>query len=156
MIAKGTRHKDGAILARYLTTSKEREHAELWELRGFACSSIIDAFRSVHVMAAGTRCLAPFFHVYVRNPEGETLEPAQWEHAANCIERMLGLTILPSVSLPTAKATKPAAVAAAGPALEPEAPSSNSHGFMVWPPNQMSFKASAPRLSLAMSTAPAS
>jgi hypothetical protein len=62
---------------------------------------------------------------------------------------------LPPVSLPIENATRPAAVAAPGPALEPDAPSSGSHGFMVWPPNQMSFSASAPRLSLAISTAPA-
>src|SRR3981081_1267557 len=69
--------------------------------------------------------------------------------------RMLGLTILPPVSLPIAKPTNPAAVAAPGPALEPDDPSSISHGFMVWPPNQISLSASAPRLSLATSTAPA-
>ena len=64
--------------------------------------------------------------------------------------------MLPPVSLPMEKPTRPAAVAAPGPALEPEAPSSSSHGFMVWPPNQMSLSASAPRLSLAIRTAPAS
>ena len=64
--------------------------------------------------------------------------------------------MLPPVSLPMAKPTKPAAVAAPGPALDPDEPSSSSHGFIVWPPNQMSFSASAPRLSLATSTAPAS
>ena len=56
--------------------------------------------------------------------------------------RMLGATILPPVSLPTANPTKPAAVEAPGPALEPEAPSCRSQGFMVWPPNQMSLRAS--------------
>ena len=71
-------------------------------------------------------------------------------------QRMEGLTMLPSVSLPMAKATSPAAVAAPGPALEPDEPSSSSQGFMVWPPNQMSLSASAPMLSLATSTAPAS
>src|SRR5579864_5640948 len=70
-------------------------------------------------------------------------------------QRMLGPTMLPPVSLPTAKPTKPAAVAAPGPALDPDDPSSSSHGFMVCPPNQMSFNASAPRLSFATSTAPA-
>ena len=64
--------------------------------------------------------------------------------------------MLPPVSLPMEKPTNPAAVAAPGPALDPDAPSSNSHGFTVWPPNQMSLSASAPRLSLATSTAPAS
>ena len=70
-------------------------------------------------------------------------------------QRMAGAMMLPPVSLPIAKPTQPAAVAAPGPALLPEAPSSSSQGFMVWPPNQMSFSASAPRLSFATSTAPA-
>ena len=64
--------------------------------------------------------------------------------------------MLPPVSLPIEKPTSAAAVAAPGPALDPDAPSSSSHGFIVWPPNQMSFSASAPRHSFAISTAPAS
>src|SRR5277367_3743262 len=58
--------------------------------------------------------------------------------------RIDGLTMLPPVSLPMEKPTSPAAVAAPGPALDPDDPSSISHGFMVWPPNQMSFRANAP------------
>src|SRR5512137_1777717 len=71
-------------------------------------------------------------------------------------QRILGLTMLPPVSLPIANPTNPAAVAAPGPALDPDDPSSSSHGFIVWPPNQMSFSASAPSESLANITAPAS
>src|SRR6267154_5070483 len=71
-------------------------------------------------------------------------------------QRIAGLTMLPPVSLPTEKPTSPAAVAAPGPALDPDAPSSNSHGFIVWPPNQMSFNARAPSESFAISTAPPS
>src|ERR1700682_2497176 len=70
-------------------------------------------------------------------------------------QRMLGLIMLPPVSLPIEKPTRPAAGAAPGPALEPEAPSSSSHGFTVCPPNQISLSARAPRLSFATSTAPA-
>ena len=70
-------------------------------------------------------------------------------------QRIAGLTMLPPVSLPIEKATRAAAVAAPGPALEPDAPSSNSQGFMVCPPYQMSLSASAPRLNLAMRMAPA-
>ena len=44
-------------------------------------------------------------------------------------QRIDGLTMLPPVSLPIAKPTRPAAVAAPGPALEPDAPSSSSHGI---------------------------
>src|SRR5262249_22224708 len=70
--------------------------------------------------------------------------------------RIAGLTMLPPVSLPIENATSAAAVAAPGPALDPDAPSSRSHGFIVWPPNQMSLSASAPSESFAKSTAPAS
>jgi hypothetical protein len=91
MIVKGNPHSDGAVLARYLVAGKNGERAELWHLRGFASPGIVDAFRSVHVIASGTKCEAPFFHVYVRNREGETLDRDQWEYTANRIERMLGL-----------------------------------------------------------------
>src|SRR6185295_1674493 len=71
-------------------------------------------------------------------------------------QRIEGLTMLPPVSLPIEKDTSAAAVAAPGPALDPDAPSSKSQGFMVWPPNQISLSASAPSESFASSTAPAS
>src|SRR5436305_7753242 len=70
-------------------------------------------------------------------------------------QRMLGLTMLPPGSLPIEKPTRPAAVAAPGPALDPEEPSSSSQGFIVCPPNQTSFNASAPKLNFASNTAPA-
>ena len=77
MIGKGTPHNNGGRLARYLVTGKHGEHAELWELRGFASADIVDAFRSVHAMAEATQCEQPFFHLQVRNPEGETLTRQQ-------------------------------------------------------------------------------
>jgi Relaxase/Mobilisation nuclease domain len=91
MIAKGNTHDNGARLARYIVTGKEGEFAELWELRGFALRDITDAFRSVHVTAQKSQCKQPFFHVQVRNPEGETLTRSQWTMAAEKIEGMLGL-----------------------------------------------------------------
>src|ERR1700689_3217964 len=91
MIAKGTTHDNGVRLARYLITGKEGEIAALWELSGFASADIIEAFRSVHVMAAGTRCEHPFFHIQVRNRESECLTRDQWLIVADRIERILGL-----------------------------------------------------------------
>src|SRR5271154_5920312 len=69
-------------------------------------------------------------------------------------QRTVGPMMLPPDSLPMAKPTSPAAVAAPGPALEPDDPSASSHGFFVCPPNQISLSAKAPMLSLATSTAP--
>ena len=62
----------------------------------------------------------------------------------------------PSVSVPIAKPTRPAAVAAAGPAEEPLELRSVFHGFFVLPPNHTPPWASDPIDSLATSTAPAS
>jgi hypothetical protein len=92
MIAKGTTHNNGVRLAVYMTTSKEGERAELWQLRGFGATNIKDAFRDVQIMAGATKCEQPFFHVQVRNREGETLTRQQWEITADRIERMLGLS----------------------------------------------------------------
>ena len=72
--------------------SKDGERAETWQLRGFEATNIKDAFRDVEIMAGATKCEQPFFHVQLRNREGETLTRQQWEYAADRIERMLGLT----------------------------------------------------------------
>ena len=61
----------------------------------------------------------------------------------------------PSVSLPIAKGSAPAATADAGPADEPLLPCSRFHGLRVMPPNHTSPQASSPSESLAHSTAPA-
>jgi len=95
MIAKGTPHNNGVKLAAYLTTGKDNERATLWQLRGFASDDIREAFRSVHVMAEGTRAEQPFFHVQVRMPDGEALTREQWEHIADRIESKLRLTDQP-------------------------------------------------------------
>ncbi len=92
MISKGTTHNNGAKLAAYMETGKTGERAELWELRGFAATTIKDAFRCVDAMAGATNAEQPFFHVQVRNREGETLTRQQFAYAADRIERMLGLS----------------------------------------------------------------
>lgn len=92
MIAKGTTHNNGAKLADYMERSKDGQRSEIWELRGFEATNIKDAFRDVEIMARATKCEQPFFHVQLRNREGEKLTRQQWEYAADRIERMLGLT----------------------------------------------------------------
>src|SRR5215471_6648469 len=67
----------------------------------------------------------------------------------------LGETIDPSVSVPSEKPTRPAAVADADPALDPLEVASVFHGVFVMPWNQRPPCASAPIESLAISTAPA-
>ena len=91
MFAKGNPHNDGPYLARYLASeSKGNERAELAELRGFASDNIFDAFALGQLMASGTRCENPFFHVQVRLPKEEALSREQWQQAADFIEMQLG------------------------------------------------------------------
>ena len=92
MIGKGTPHNNGAKLATYMITGKDNEIAALWQLRGFASDNIVDAFRSIQCMALATKCEQPFFHVQVRNPEGEVLSRKQWEYVADRMEAKLGFT----------------------------------------------------------------
>ena len=62
----------------------------------------------------------------------------------------------PRVSVPIAKPTRPADVAAPGPADDPLELVSGAHGLRVNPPNHTPPCASAPIESFATSTAPAS
>ncbi len=55
----------------------------------------------------------------------------------------------------TAKGSAPATTAAAGPALDPDDPSSRFQGFFTLPPHHTSSNAISPVASLATSTAPA-
>src|SRR5579875_183013 len=69
--------------------------------------------------------------------------------------RVDGEEIEPSVSEPMEKATHPAAVAEADPAEDPLDPCFGFHGLRVRPPNHLSPMARAPRVVLAINTAPA-
>src|SRR5438132_9172670 len=79
-------------------------------------------------------------------------------------QAVLGETMEPRVSVPSAKPTRPAAVDAAEPAEDPLEPRSYSpfslaaavgQGLLVWPLAHWSPMASAPMESLANRTAPA-
>jgi hypothetical protein len=95
MIAKGNLHAHGVKLAAYLTANYANERAELAELRGFAALNIRDAFRDVHIQAAATRAEKPFFHAYVRAPEGEALTRETWQIFADRLEKRLGFADQP-------------------------------------------------------------
>jgi hypothetical protein len=95
MIAKGNLHAHGVKLAAYLTTGFADETAELFELRGFVADNIRDAFIDVQIQAQGTRATKPFFHAYVRAPEGEALSDELWQTFADRLEKRLGFADQP-------------------------------------------------------------
>ena len=78
------------LISRYLAADSKETNGPNGELRGFASDNIFDAFALGQLMASGTRCQKPFFHVQVRLPKGEALNRDQWQQAADLIEMQLG------------------------------------------------------------------
>lgn len=74
-----------------MTTGKNGERAELIEARGFLSDDLREGFRTIQAIAESqTRCEKPFFHAYVRLPEGEDLDAQAWLAVADRIEAALG------------------------------------------------------------------
>ena len=61
-------------------------------MRGFAATDIRDAFIDVQIQAAATKATKPFFHAYVRLPQGEAeqLTRGDWQTVADRLEKQLG------------------------------------------------------------------
>jgi len=57
--------RGGRGLAAHLSNSRDNDHVELHELRGFASADLLGAFLEVEAAAAATRCRQPFFSVSI-------------------------------------------------------------------------------------------
>lgn len=93
MIIKRTTGSNGGGLAAYLLKEqkRDRDKAELIELRGFGTDDLCDALKSIDLEASKTRCKEPIYHVSFRPDHGEHLTPEQWEDCINRLEHRLGL-----------------------------------------------------------------
>jgi hypothetical protein len=90
MIGKGNLHPHGIKLARYMT---ENGRVPVIDKRGFLATDLGEAFATIQAIAESqTRCENPFFHVYIRLPQGENLNPEQWLDAADRFEDRLGFS----------------------------------------------------------------
>ncbi len=86
MILKGNQRGGGRGLAAHLTNTKDNDHVELHELRGFASSDLQGAFLEIEAAAKGTKCQQPFFSVSLNPPPGYPATYDQFEMAADAIE----------------------------------------------------------------------
>ena len=91
MIIKGASRQNDRFFARHLVNTKDNTRVRLVEFRGFASENIGNAFREMKADAAGTRCENYFYHADLSPREFEDLDDAQWEEAADILERQLGL-----------------------------------------------------------------
>lgn len=91
MILKAKERGGGAQLARYLLSMRDNDHVEQHEVRGFVADDLLSAFREVDAIAKGTRCENYLFSASFNPPGGEAVTVADFENAADEVERTLGL-----------------------------------------------------------------
>lgn len=96
MIIEGSTHGNAGNLARYLLREKPGETPFLFELRDAASDDLTDALTdwelSGRMLTKGRDIL---FHSYIRLPQGEVMQEAQWHTTIQKLEEKLGLTNCP-------------------------------------------------------------
>lgn len=91
MILKGKERGNAAQLAQYLMQTRDNDHVELHELRGFISDDLLGAFHEADAIARGTRCEKNIFSMSLNPPEGAEVSTEDFEKAINEIEQKLGL-----------------------------------------------------------------
>jgi hypothetical protein len=91
MILKAKERGDAPQLARYLLATRDNDHVELHDIRGFASDDLQGAFSEADAIAKGTRCEKYLFSMSLNPPEGTDAGVEAFEHAIEQIEQKLGL-----------------------------------------------------------------
>ena len=91
MILKASQRSGSAQLARHLLNTRDNEHVEIHELRGFVSGTLDGAFKEAHAVSKGTRCTQFLFSLSLSPPETENVPIAAFEKAIDEIEGRLGL-----------------------------------------------------------------
>ena len=92
MILKASQRSGAARLARHLMNTRDNEHVELHDLRGFVNEERLeDALLEAQAIAKGTRCEKFLFSLSLNPPEGQNVDTATFETAIQLAEQRLGL-----------------------------------------------------------------
>ncbi|MFV0302501.1 MAG: relaxase/mobilization nuclease domain-containing protein [Paracoccus sp. (in: a-proteobacteria)] len=91
MILKASERKNAAELARHLMNTRDNDHVELHQVRGFLSDDLAGAFMEADAIAQGTRCRNFLFSLSLNPPERETVSVAAFEAAVEMAEQRLGL-----------------------------------------------------------------
>jgi len=89
MIIEAAQRAGAKQLANHLTNTRDNEHAELHELRGFLADDLHGALQEAYAVSRGTRCKQFLFSVSLNPPED--VDNAAYEKAVEKIEDALGL-----------------------------------------------------------------
>lgn len=91
MILKAKERGSGSQLAQYLLATRDNDHVELHDVRGFASDDLPGAFSEADAIARGTRCEKHLFSMSLNPPEGADVSVEAFEQAIEQIEQKLGL-----------------------------------------------------------------
>ncbi|QBK29775.1 relaxase/mobilization nuclease domain-containing protein [Roseitalea porphyridii] len=91
MILKASQRGGGMQLARHLLNSRDNDHVEVHELRGFVSSSLEGAFKEAYAVSRGTKCTQFLFSLSLNPPETQRVPVEVFKTAIADIERSVGL-----------------------------------------------------------------
>ena len=91
MILKGSQRGGARRLAAHLLNTKDNEHVEIHEIRGFIADTLREALDEAHAVSKGTRCRQFLFSVSLNPPETENVPVSVFEDAIDRIESKTGL-----------------------------------------------------------------
>lgn len=97
MILKGSQRGGARRLAAHLLNTKDNEHVEIHEIRGFMADTLREALDEAHAISKGTRCKQFLFSVSLNPPETEDVPVSVFEDAIDRIENKTGLEGQPRV-----------------------------------------------------------
>lgn len=95
MILKGSERGGPTQLAAHLLNTRDNDHVELYDLRGFVANDLFGAFQEIQAISLGTKCRKFMFSLSLNPPGDEDVPVAAFEQAIEDIENRLGLTGFP-------------------------------------------------------------
>lgn len=95
MILKGSERGGPTQLAAHLLNTRDNDHVELHDLRGFVADDLFGAFQEIQAISLGTKCRKFMFSLSLNPPSDENVPVEVFEQAIVEIESKLGLTGFP-------------------------------------------------------------
>lgn len=97
MIIKASQRGGGKQLALHLLNTRDNEHCEVHEVRGFVSDDVVGAMKEAYAVSRGTKCTQFLFSVSLNPPQNERVEIDVFEKTIARIEEETGLTNHPRV-----------------------------------------------------------
>ncbi|MCB9989736.1 MAG: relaxase [Rhodospirillales bacterium] len=91
MILKASERGGAKQLARHLLASRDNDHVEVHEVRGFLSEELTEALHEAYAVSRGTKCRKFLFSLSLNPPEDESVPVEVFEKTIATIEKKLGL-----------------------------------------------------------------